>query len=94
MKTDNMARDLEALRRHPNLGKITVAGHSNGAAIALSFAAQFPDSVEKLLLIATQLMGFDDPATWNKFAEKRSEDHCTKKHLPPLRHWTPRRMRT
>lgn len=45
------ADDVEALRRHLGLEKLVLAGHSAGTRLAISYAAQFPEQVERLLLI-------------------------------------------
>ena len=53
-----MASDLELLRSHLGIDKLKLIGHSNGGAIALAFAQNYPDSVEKLVLIDSELQGF------------------------------------
>ncbi|KAI9035913.1 alpha/beta-hydrolase [Aspergillus affinis] len=59
MSSFELASDLEDLRIHLNLEKIpTLLGHSNGGAIALSYAEMYPDRVEKLVLVGGQLVGF------------------------------------
>ena len=45
-------RDLEALRRHFGLGRLTLLGHSGGAAVALQYAVEHPNRVERLVLVA------------------------------------------
>lgn len=42
---------MEALRRHLVLDKLVLAGHSAGTRLAVSYAAQFPERVDRLLLI-------------------------------------------
>jgi pimeloyl-ACP methyl ester carboxylesterase len=74
MSSGAMASDLEALRLHLSLPHLTLLGHSNAGAIALSYAAQYPSRVSKLLLIDAQLVGFDDSATWMQFAGTRASD--------------------
>jgi proline iminopeptidase len=43
--------DLEAVRTHFGLPKFTLIGESWGAGLAVLYAAQYPDRVERLLLI-------------------------------------------
>ncbi|KAK5998649.1 hypothetical protein PT974_01030 [Cladobotryum mycophilum] len=62
MSSKHMAADIDALRRHLGRDAIIVLGHSNGAAIALSYAEQFPSRCSKAILIQTQLIGFPDRA--------------------------------
>src|SRR4051812_3661863 len=45
-------RDLEALRQALGLERMELLGHSGGAAIAAGYAAEHPDRVERLVLIA------------------------------------------
>src|ERR1700710_1933776 len=57
MGSIDMADDLEALRAHLGLPKISILGHSNSGAIALSYAERFPDKVDRLVLIDSQVLG-------------------------------------
>ncbi|BBH70504.1 hydrolase [Actinoplanes sp. OR16] len=45
------ASDLEGLRSHLGLERIALAGHSAGTRLATAYAAQFPDRLERLVLI-------------------------------------------
>lgn len=47
----HFAADLEALRKHLNLTKLNLVGHSVHAQIALEYAHQYPDYVGKLIII-------------------------------------------
>lgn len=58
MGSNQMADDLDALRSHLGLSTIVLLGHSNGGAIALSFAQRYAEHVSKLILIDSQLFGF------------------------------------
>lgn len=49
---DARVADLEAVRRHFGLERLTVLAHSGGAAIAVRYAEQQPARVARLLLIA------------------------------------------
>jgi proline iminopeptidase len=44
--------DLEALRAHFRLGRLTILGHSWGAAVAALYAQRFPDRVGRLIIVA------------------------------------------
>lgn len=44
--------DLEALRAHFRLGRLTILGHSWGAAVAALYAQRFPDQVENVIIVA------------------------------------------
>ena len=48
----HQSADVEALRVHLGLGRVTVIGHSAGTRIALAYAARFPASLDRLVLIA------------------------------------------
>lgn len=45
------AADVDALRRHLGLEKLALAGHSAGTRLAVAFAAEHPDRVERMVLI-------------------------------------------
>lgn len=44
--------DLEALRRHFGLRRMSLLGHSGGAAIAVRYAIEHPDGVRRMILVA------------------------------------------
>lgn len=66
MSTRVMGSDLDSLRIHLGQEKLRLLGHSNGGAIVLAYAEDFPDRVEKLVLINHELQGFnsDNSATY------------------------------
>lgn len=47
----NFVDDLEALRRTLRLGPMNLMAHSWGSLVALSYAAQYPSSLKRLILI-------------------------------------------
>ena len=75
MSSMHMAEDLESLRQHLNISAFPlVLGHSNGGTIALAYAELYPTRIEKLVLIAHQLLGSDagpSGPTWEKFKAQR-----------------------
>lgn len=73
MSTPAMASDLEHLRLHTEQEKLRILGHSHGGAIVLTYAEDFPDKVEKLVLINHQLPGFSSD-NFQKYAAAR-QDH-------------------
>jgi proline iminopeptidase len=52
MSMDNYINDIEALRKHLKLEKITIAGHSWGGMLAMEYASKLPNRAEKLILLA------------------------------------------
>lgn len=48
---DHHVRDLEALRRHLGLEKVTLLAHSFGPAIAARYAIAHPDRVERMIFL-------------------------------------------
>lgn len=50
---DQMADDIEALRKYLGLGKVMMLGHSFGGMVAQTYALKYPDSLTKLVLAAT-----------------------------------------
>jgi proline iminopeptidase len=45
--------DLEELREHLGLERMSVLGHSHGGVVAMDYAAKHPDQVERLILAST-----------------------------------------
>ncbi|WP_337269455.1 alpha/beta fold hydrolase [Oryzifoliimicrobium ureilyticus] len=74
MGSSTMADDLDHLRRHLGLGQIDLFGHSNGAAIALSYAARYPRHCRKLVLADSQLIGFSAHQATMDILERRKGD--------------------
>ena len=50
---DNNIEDLDALRSHLGLDKISILGSSYGGMVAQGYAIRFPDRVANLVLVAT-----------------------------------------
>ncbi|KAH8812994.1 Alpha/Beta hydrolase protein [Xylogone sp. PMI_703] len=73
MSTKDMASDLEYLRQHLGLEKLSIVGHSNGGAICLTYAEEFPERVEKLVLIDSEIQGFNSD-NFKKWMEARKDD--------------------
>ena len=69
-----MADDLEALRIHLGLSEISILSHSNSGAIALSYAERFPDQVDKLVLIHSQVLGLSATADTQRILQERADD--------------------
>jgi proline-specific peptidase len=74
MGSNQMADDLDALRSHLGLSTIVLLGHSNGGAIALSFAQRYAERVSKLILIDSQLFGFSAAEDTHRFLSARTEN--------------------
>jgi proline iminopeptidase len=51
------ARDGDALRAHLGFEKTVVFGHSDGGAVALTYALLHPERVDKLILVSTAATG-------------------------------------
>ncbi|MBB4926903.1 alpha/beta fold hydrolase [Kitasatospora kifunensis] len=56
---DRCIADLEAVRRHYELDRISVLGHSWGATLALQYALAHPDRVERLVYISGTGLSWD-----------------------------------
>ena len=48
---DHHVRDLEALRKHLRLDKVTLLAHSFGPAIAALYAIRYPEHVERMIFL-------------------------------------------
>jgi pimeloyl-ACP methyl ester carboxylesterase len=73
MSSRVMGSDLDSLRIHLGQEKLRLLGHSNGGAIILVYAEDFPDKVEKLVLINHELQGFNSD-NFQTYAAAR-QDH-------------------
>ncbi|MCW3848051.1 alpha/beta fold hydrolase [Sphingomonas sp. LB-2] len=52
LTAEDHVRDLEALRQHFGIGKMTLIGYSWGTGLAALYAAKYPDHVDRLLLLS------------------------------------------
>lgn len=67
--------DLEALRQHWNLERLTLAGYSWGGLLALLYALEHPDRVGRLALVS--------PAPTWRAARERFEAEFARRNLSP-----------
>lgn len=74
MSTLDMAGDLERLRQYWNLDSLRLFGHSSAGAVAIAYAARHPGKVARLLLVDSDLLGFDAAPSFKKFAAERRDD--------------------
>ncbi|MEK6410520.1 MAG: alpha/beta hydrolase [Acidobacteriota bacterium] len=49
---DEMSDDIDALRKSLGLQRVTLLGHSFGAAIALNYALRYPANLKRLILVS------------------------------------------
>lgn len=54
----DLAGDLERLRAYLGLDAMDLVAHSNGSAIAIVYAEAHPEHVRKLVLVGSQLLGY------------------------------------
>lgn len=66
VSVNEMADDVDALRQALGLNRVTLLGHSFGAAVALNYALRHPDNVKRLILVSASAT-VENPAE----AEKR-----------------------
>jgi pimeloyl-ACP methyl ester carboxylesterase len=75
MTSKVMADDIEHLRKHLDLDSIPVLlGHSNGACIILRYAEQYPDRVERLILIDAEIHDAPPNDNFQSWVAKRKDD--------------------
>lgn len=74
MGSADMADDIEELRRHLGFPTIDLFGHSNGGAIAISYARRHGAYLRKLVLTSSQLLGFDARKTVQTFLDHAVTD--------------------
>ncbi len=56
-RCDRQVADVEAVRRHLGLERLSLLGHSAGANLAYAYAAAHPDRVARLVLVAPSVRG-------------------------------------
>ncbi|KAL7951984.1 alpha/beta-hydrolase [Trichoderma barbatum] len=82
----HLADDLEYLRQELRLEKIEhLLGHSGGGTIALWYAIRYPDKVDRLVLLAHTLEGFNDGKSMREAIVEKARN--PKMH-DALRAWT------
>jgi len=74
MGTMDMAEDIEAMRVHLGLEKISLLGHSNSGAITLAYAERYPDRVVKLVMVSSQVLGLSGMEATQKIIQSRERD--------------------
>ena len=75
--------DLEAIRKHLRLERLTLLGHSWGAAPAALYAMQYPQRVRRMILVGTiPLRGSELTAAFQKLAAGR--DSVTRNRMTEL----------
>jgi pimeloyl-ACP methyl ester carboxylesterase len=68
------ADDLEALREHLGLDRLTLTGHSAGTRLAVAYAARHPERIERMLLITPRTEYLvDEPPDLGELLAARAE---------------------
>jgi proline iminopeptidase len=72
---DRQVADIEAVRRHFGIARMSLVGHSSGAVFAAMYAAAHPGNVERLVLLdpAPATGAFVDQFTANRVARTAPE---------------------
>lgn len=74
MGSAHMADDIEQLREYLGLPVINLFGHSNGGAIAISYAERYRTRLRKLILTSSQLLGLDASEMIQSFLDAATTD--------------------
>jgi len=82
MGSANMADDIDLLRQYLGLSHIDLFGHSNGGAIAISYAARHGANLRRLILTSSQLIGFDTGKSIQAFLERVATDPRYRQAVP------------
>jgi proline iminopeptidase len=59
LTNSDLVDDLEILRQFWGIEAMDLVGHSNGSAIAICYAERYPSRIHKLVLIGSQLLGYE-----------------------------------
>lgn len=84
VRLDLMVQDLENLRKHLGINKISLLGHSFGGMYAMAYAAQFPAHVEHLILSCSG--GID--LSWQSYVHHNMLSRLTKEAREKYVFWT------
>ncbi len=68
-RCDRLVDDVEALREHLDLDRVTLLAHSGGANLAVLYAARHPERIDKLVLVTPSTRAVDIPIS----SEQRRE---------------------
>lgn len=72
---EDYAADVEELREHLGLERLSLLGHSHGGVVGMEYAAAYPDRVERLILASTlPRHGPDQEAAMQEALESRSAE--------------------
>lgn len=85
MSSETMAHDIEHLRAHLGVDAFPVMlGHSNGGHISLIYAELYPERVEKLVLVAPQVLGKEDSGHMGRVMAQRKGSEVYGKSLEAI----------
>ncbi|WP_406050755.1 alpha/beta fold hydrolase [Kribbella sp. NBC_00889] len=75
-RCDRQVPDLEALREHLGLERMTLLGHSAGASLVTRYAAEYPERIEKLVFATpgTRSVGIDMTADRRRLVLESRKD--------------------
>jgi len=80
LTADKFVDDLEAIRRHFHMKKLTLLAHSWGAAVAALYAIRYPDQVSRMIIVGgLPMTGRERDQAFGQLAAKR--DSATKQAL-------------
>ncbi|HET9179103.1 MAG TPA: alpha/beta hydrolase [Terriglobia bacterium] len=74
MSTADMVNDLDQLRQYWGLDRLNLIGHSHGGAIVLDYGVRYSARVRKLVLVDTDISGYDDGRAVRKEIDIRRND--------------------
>ncbi len=69
-----IAAHLEALRQYLKREQIDLLGHSQGSALAITYASRYPERVRRLVLVGSQLYGYPGNEEANALGRVRASD--------------------
>jgi proline iminopeptidase len=81
--------DIESIRKHFNINKVNILGHSFGGLITMYYALKYPNSTDKIILVDSS------PASWEPFfpminaAVSERSTEADKQELAKIRSFRP-----
>lgn len=89
LRVDRLVEDVEALRRHLNMERLDLLGHSAGGGVAMLYAAAHADRLDRLVLAnpSLRVLGLPSDTEAGRIAAERSQETWYREALPAYKAW-------
>jgi pimeloyl-ACP methyl ester carboxylesterase len=89
LRVDRLVEDVEALRRHLDMERLDLLGHSAGGGVAMLYAAAHDDRLDRLILAnpSLRVVGLPSDVGAGRIAAERSREGWYGEALPAYQAW-------